>query len=194
MLGRCCARVKIFFKNIHRLIYPIEPKNRKINEFLILLWHKKTLLGMLLKTGYFFVRWADGTQSWQLSKDYYEKDGDSLPESVQSFVDDSFVPLTWIVFILKLLRIPLTMLYLKYPKVTKSFFIFELLINSFEAFFIVDNHRYHIQLIYTYMFINYILLEIFTIGKNFLAMLVYICIFVYAQSIFYPAESLFTLI
>ena len=88
--------------------------------------------------------------------------------------------MSWIVLILKLLRIPLAMLYLKYPKVTKSFFIYELLINSFEVFFLVDNYRYHIQLLYTYLFINYILLEVFEVGKNMLAILVYTGIFIYA--------------
>ena len=78
------------------------------------------------------------------------------------------------------------MLHLKYPKVTKSFFIVEVMINSFEAFFIFENHRYHVQIVYTYLFQNYIVLDIFMIGMNFLAILVYICIFIYAQSILYP--------
>ena len=82
MITKCCATVKSLLKDIHRLLHPIEPNNRKINEILIAIKQKKTFVGMLMKIGYFFVRWADGTQSWQLSKDYYEKDGDSLPESV----------------------------------------------------------------------------------------------------------------
>ena len=78
----CCATMLKSLKNLKRLLYPIEPKNRKINEILITIWQKKSLMGMLMKTGYFFIRWVDGTQSWQLSKDYYEKEGDSLEESV----------------------------------------------------------------------------------------------------------------
>ena len=86
------------------------------------------------------------------------------------------------------------MLYLKYPKVTKSFYIYELLINSFEVFFLVDNYRYHIQLLYTYLMINYVLLTVFEVGKNFLAILVYTGIFIYAQMTFFPADSFFTII
>lgn len=58
----------------------------------------------------------------------------------------------------KILRIPLAMLYYKFPQVTRSYFILELVINAQEAFMVSSEPKMHSTIIYTYLMINYFIL------------------------------------
>ena len=97
----------------------------------------------------------------------------------------------------KLMRIPLALLYLKYPRVCKYYFIFEMFINTQEAFLHYNANalirEYHIELIYLNLLVNYIILCLFDVAKNFIAIAIYVSAMIYAQSIFYPEESIGTI-
>ena len=131
-------------------------------------------------------------QSWHTAQKFFEEEGHKLPDSVQEYIEVSLPILTWSIMISKLMRIPLALLYLKYPSVSRSFFLFELTINAQEAFIMFPDQLSHIMMVFTFMILNYILLTLFDFGKQLVAQVFYFALFIYAQTILYPEQSLAT--
>ena len=113
---------------------------------------------------------------------------------MQDFYNETSELLAWSILISKLMRIALAMLFIKYPSISKYYFVFEMFINTQEAFlYIAGNEHtreYHIQIIYLSLLFNYVLLCLFDIAQNLIAMTVYIIAFIYAQTIFFPNETI----
>ena len=104
-------------------------------------------------------------QSWHIAQKFFDEDGHELPDSVREYIEMSLPILTWSIIISKLMRIPLALLYLKYPSVSRTFFVFELFINAQEAFIMFPNQLSHIMMVFTFLIFNYILLTLFDFGK-----------------------------
>ena len=113
---------------------------------------------------------------------------------MQDFYGETSDTLAWSILISKLMRIPLAVLYMKFPSISKYYFVFEMFINTQEAFIYKSGNEhtreYHIQFIYLSLLVNYILLCLFDVSKNFIAMTIYIVAFIYGQTIFFPDETI----
>ena len=132
-------------------------------------WQRKSFLGMTAKIFFGAVQWLNSTQSWNITQKYFDEEGHNFPESVQQYIETSLPILTWTIIISKIMRVPLALLYLKWPSVSRTFFVFELLINAQEAFLMFPTQLSHIQLIFIILNLNYILLALFDFGKLYLA-------------------------
>ena len=124
---------------------------------------------MVAKIFYSAVQLFTSAQSWQTVQAYYDEEGHELPGSVQDYIEESLPILTWSILISKVMRIPLALLYLKYPSATRTFFVFELFINAQETFLMSPHQPTHINSIYMLLILNYILLTLFDHGKMLVA-------------------------
>ena len=133
---RCFTNVKKYARLLKISLFPFElSKNEQIKNQMESVFFQKSFAGWFLKILYFFLRWADGTQSWSLAEKYREENPELLVEAnATDFIENSLPILTQTVIISKFLRIPLWFLYFKYPRIVRTYFIFELFINMQEAF------------------------------------------------------------
>lgn len=89
----------------------------------------------------------------------------------------------------QILYIPLALLYLKYPQITKIFFILEIIINMQDAFVAYTERNIQMQIVYYYLIFNYVIISCFNFMISFSAVLVYISVYIYAQTIVYKDDS-----
>ena len=121
---------------------------------------------MLAKLFWGASQYFNQIQSVHIAQKLFDEDGHKLPDSVQEFIEVSLPILTWSIIISKLMRIPLAVLYLKYPSVSRIFFVFELFISAQEAFIMFPDQLSHIMSVCRIMIFNYILLTLFDFGKQ----------------------------
>ena len=104
------------------------------------------------------------------------------------FVENSIPILAWTVAISKIMRIPLGLIYFKYPKIARIYFIFEMFINMQEAFMLMEERKLHSQLLLTFLLINWVSLYNFDFKASITSAILYVCVLIYAQSIIYPED------
>ena len=139
---------------------------KRISDLQTAAWQRKSFWGMLAKLFWGASQYFNQIQSVHIAQKLFDEDGHKLPDSVQEFIEVSLPILTWSIIISKLMRIPLAVLYLKYPSVSRIFFVFELFISAQEAFIMFPDQLSHIMSVCRIMIFNYILLTLFDFGKQ----------------------------
>ena len=76
-------------------------------------------------------------------------------------------------------------MYLKYPKIARTFFIFEMIINIQDAFVANSDRAQQMHIMYASLFLNYWILSCYDFLASFSAALLYISVYVYAQNLVY---------
>ena len=66
------------------------------------------------------------------------------PDAGLQFAEKSLEILIITIKVSKLLRIPLALIYFKFPQITRIYFIFELLTNAQEAFLMRKDPDFHV--------------------------------------------------
>ena len=83
----------------------------------------------------------------------------------------------------------MTLLYLRYPGIARAYFVFEMITNMQESFLMMWTQNDSVNVLYTYLMINYLIYANYDFITNMTAACIYMTTFIYAQTILFPSES-----
>ena len=189
-MERCLVCV-VFFRRAKRymtsLLYPHDGADKKVIETMEKMAFLKTEVSIIIKIGINAFIWISGSANYENAWTFLSRQAD---ESVnKEFISSSLPVLKYTILSCQILYIPLALLYLKYPQITKIFFILEIIINMQDAFVAYTERNIQMQIVYYYLIFNYVIISCFNFMISFSAVLVYISVYIYAQTIVYKDDS-----
>ena len=137
----------------------------------------KSAIYYFLKVGYISYQYLSGSNLVVQAQEYRVSHSNELNTEL---IDSTLPTLYYTIAISQVMCIPLCLLYFKYPKITRTYFIYGLLINCQEAFLPFSDRGPQSELLFAHLLINYLNLCTFDFLPNIIAACLYMCVFIYA--------------
>ena len=162
-------------------------KSRVAYNDMVKFLFKKTIVAYVFKIIYAGLLWYEGITTWHISEDIMDS---GTAENISHFdTDHPFYKfrksMTITLQISNLMRIPLALLYLKYPHVARSYYFFELFINMQEAFLVAKEPQMNTTIVYLHVAISFLTMVTIDFFKSVVWFLIYISVYIFAQSVVY---------
>ena len=126
----CGVKICNFKKTLIDHLFPFSIENKQVCIQVQELLQFKSFCAYLFLTIFNAMRYFAKSQSWDIATNFYDENKEDIEEmEVRDFIETSLPILTYTIAITKALRIPMTLLYLKYPGIARTYFVFEMITN-----------------------------------------------------------------